>query len=80
MIRLSLTILVLGSLAFGSEYNDIPEDKPYAVVLGIAQDGGYPHAGCNKLCCRDLWDNTIPKEKVSSIAIIDPRTRLAWII
>ena len=80
MIRLSLTILVLGSLAFGSEFNDTPKDKPYAVVLGIAQDGGYPHAGCMKLCCRDLWDNTRPKEKVASIAIIDPRTRLAWII
>ena len=80
MIRLSLTILVLGSLAFGSEFNDTPKDKPYAVVLGIAQDGRYPHAGCMKLCCRDLWDNTRPKEKVASIAIIDPRTRLAWII
>ena len=64
-----------------AESKNPPDDRPYAVVLGIAQDGGYPHAGCVKLCCKDLWDNkTSYREKVSSIAIIDPRTRLAWII
>ena len=24
---------------------------PYLVVLGVAQDGGYPQAGCRRECC-----------------------------
>ena len=79
--ELLLAILITMSCSLVAEPKAPPDDRPYAVVLGIAQDGGYPHAGCVKLCCKDLWDNkTIYREKVSSIAIIDPRTRLAWII
>ncbi|MEC7848966.1 MAG: MBL fold metallo-hydrolase, partial [Candidatus Neomarinimicrobiota bacterium] len=79
--ELLLTILITMFCSLVAESKNPPDDRPYAVVLGIAQDGGYPHAGCVKLCCKDLWDNkTSYREKVSSIAIIDPRTRLAWII
>ena len=27
-------------------------NRPYAVVLGTTQDGGYPHAGCERQCCK----------------------------
>lgn len=37
------------------------------VVLGIAQDGGFPQANCDKHCCADL-ENT---KMVASIGIID---------
>ena len=53
--------------------------NPYVIVLGIAQDGGYPHAGCEKLCCENLWETTI-HEKVSCIGIVDPKTNKSWII
>ena len=55
------------------------EESPYIVVLGIAQDGGLPHAGCMKKCCEKLW-NTGENEKVSSIGIVDPKTRQSWLI
>lgn len=29
---------------------------PYVAKLGIAQDAGYPHGSCSKLCCADLWN------------------------
>ena len=54
-------------------------NRPYVVILGIAQDGGYPHAGCINICCKNLWKNK-SKEKVSSLGIIDPRTKKSWII
>ena len=54
--------------------------RPYAVVLGTTQDGGYPHAGCEKLCCKDAWLSDSLRKMVASIAIIDPRTGLAWMI
>ena len=53
-------------------------DRPYAVVLGIAQDGGYPHAGCERRCCKDAWKTDSLRKMVSSIAIIDPRSGLGW--
>ena len=56
-----------------------PNETPYIVVLGIAQDGGSPHAGCKKTCCTDLW-NTNQKEKVSCIGIVDPRSGKSWMI
>jgi pyrroloquinoline quinone biosynthesis protein B len=54
-------------------------DSPYVVVLGIAQDGGSPHAGCEKICCKDLWING-EKEKVSCIGIVDPKSGKSWLI
>ena len=40
------------------------------VVLGTAQDGGYPHTGCLKLCCELAWKSSEDKRLISSIAII----------
>ena len=53
-------------------------DPPYVVVLGIAQDGGAPHAGCEKSCCTELWESG-KKEKVSSIGIVNPLTKQSWL-
>ncbi|HEX6083280.1 MAG TPA: MBL fold metallo-hydrolase [Thermoanaerobaculia bacterium] len=50
---------------------------PYAVVLGIAQDGGYPQAGCNRPDCVAAWRNP---ERVASLGIIDPISNERWII
>ena len=53
-------------------------DRPYVVVLGIAQDGGAPHAGCEESCCIELWESG-KKEKVSSIGIVNPLTKQSWL-
>ena len=45
-------------------------DSSSLVILGIAQDGGSPQIGCDKSCCKTLWENKI-SEKVTSIALID---------
>lgn len=53
-----------------------PPREPYVMVLGIAQDGGYPQAGCTRPDCLD------PKrrERVASLAIVDPISNQRWII
>ena len=28
------------------------ENEPYVMLLGITQDGGYPHIGCQRKCCQ----------------------------
>ena len=40
-------------------------------VLGTAQDGGYPHAGCDKKCCSSVWDSPELHRLPTSIAAID---------
>lgn len=55
-------------------------DSPFIIILGTAQDGGYPQSGCKKECCRKAWDNPILRRLVTSIAVINPVTNEAWLI
>jgi len=74
MRMMAKTILAL--LLIGCCFSN---DNPYVVVLGIAQDGGAPHAGCERSCCIELW-KTGKKEKVSCIGIVDPISKQSWMI
>lgn len=46
----------------------------YLVVLGTVQDGGSPHAGCQKKCCASLFENPDPSRKVVSLGLIDQKS------
>ena len=56
------------------------KSAPYVVVLGIAQDGGAPHAACTKECCSNKWNNPNLHNRVSSVGIVDPSTNEVWLI
>ena len=53
--------------------------EPYLVVLGTAQDAGFPQANCNKKCCEDAWNIPEKRKFVSCIAIVDPKSKQQWI-
>ena len=53
---------------------------PYIVILGIAQDGGVPHAGCSKNCCINRWSDPTKHLMVSSLGIVDPNSNETWMI
>lgn len=53
--------------------------QPYVIVLGTAQDGGYPHIGCKKTCCTNAWANDSAKRLVVSLAVVDPATKQWWL-
>ena len=55
-------------------------NNPYIMILGTAQDGGFPQAGCKKNCCSEAWKNKELSKKISSLAIIDPASKEQWII
>ena len=46
------------------------DESVTVVVLGTAQDGGYPHTGCLEECCLEAWDDPKLKRQVSSLAIL----------
>jgi pyrroloquinoline quinone biosynthesis protein B len=53
--------------------------NPYLVVLGVAQDGGYPQVGCKKDCCKAVYDKKTTEKYVSCLAVIDPISNEKWI-
>ena len=55
------------------------ERKPYVLVLGVAQDGGYPHIGCQHKCCNMAWENDSLKRWVVSLALVDPVNNKWWL-
>ena len=71
--------LLIFSIFFAVNLNE-SFTNPYVIVLGIAQDGGAPHAGCIKECCEEKWDDPTQHARVSSIGIVDPVTKESWII
>jgi len=58
---------------------DLEYQKPYILVLGTAQDAGYPQIACQKECCQRVYGNPLNKRLVSSIAIIDPISNESWV-
>ncbi len=58
--------------------NQIINDSPHLLVLGVAQDGGFPHARCEKDCCRLVWDQRDQRKMVSCLALVDPESGKSW--
>ena len=52
-------------------------DVPFAVVLGIAQDGGYPQAGTKESA---MWDDAAQRRLVASLGIVDPQSGRRWLV
>lgn len=49
-----------------------PEPKEqYIVVLGVAQDGGFPHIGCKKEFCTLHYKGQLEKQEVVSLGLVD---------
>ena len=74
MLRILCLILIMSNILLSTELN------PYVIVLGIAQDGGAPHAGCIKTCCAERWNNPEKRFRVSCLGIVDPKTNEVWMI
>ncbi len=77
---LSLLLLFPGAFttkaAVQSQPNDTPSGDtirtPHLYILGIAQDAGYPQAGCEKQCCTRAWNNPEQQRLVTSLALVAP--------
>lgn len=62
-------LLVVGSL----------HSQAQVYVLGVAQDGGYPHAGCTKKCCNMAWEHPETRRYVTSLALVDSASKKWWL-
>lgn len=74
-------ILILSILLWVQELktqNSESDSAPFVIVLGTAQDGGFPHPNCLKNCCAPQWDKPAIGSPVSCIALVDPVSRQFW--
>jgi pyrroloquinoline quinone biosynthesis protein B len=54
--------------------------RVYAVVLGIAQDGGVPHIGCRQELCMAARRKPALRRRVASLGILDERSGRRYLI
>ncbi|MES2419618.1 MAG: MBL fold metallo-hydrolase [Bacteroidota bacterium] len=78
MNRKALFLILI--LAFQLKAFAVEEPKTaYIIILGVAQDGGYPHMGCQKECCAQAWKNPTLRRNVVSLALVDPVSKKWWL-
>lgn len=71
--------ILLFSLLCFSFLLQAQDSLPYLHILGVAQDGGYPHVGCQKKCCTAAWSGAVERQSVVSFAFVDPMTKQWWL-
>jgi pyrroloquinoline quinone biosynthesis protein B len=61
------------------KHMDTPDKSPFIIVLGTAQDGGFPHAACHKACCAKYYSGAEQRHYVSCLALVDPVSHQRWL-
>ena len=75
-----LIYLIIGFSFACSQPAEKTPTTAYVMVLGVAQDAGYPQMNCKKACCKQAWKNPELKRTTSCLAIVDPISKEQWII
>lgn len=60
---------------FSFNWNLSAQDSSTVLLLGIAQDGSYPHMGCEANCCKPAWKDSKKARMGVSLAVIDPQNK-----
>ena len=55
-------------------------ESPFAVVLGTAQDGGIPHAGCRKACCEVARAEPERTRLPACLGLVAPAVQGRWLL
>ncbi|MBL4661701.1 MAG: hypothetical protein JKY19_15180 [Alcanivoracaceae bacterium] len=88
-MRILVSLLILVSLSIlANDYNKTEnrtENKTNnnntikLVVLGIAQDAGYPQLNCYKAHCMPGWENPTLKKLATSLALVDESNKKKYL-
>jgi len=56
-----------------------PSSPQFITILGIAQDAGFPQAGCEKANCRLFWDGQEQARHATSLGLVDNEEEKTWL-
>ena len=73
------SLLLLPGISFAQAPDAATKSSQYLTVLGIAQDGGYPQAGCNQEHCLRHWRGEEAKRHVVSLGLTDQASGQNWL-
>ncbi len=78
LLKLSLIIFSLAAFPtdLRAEAEAASDTAPYVVVLGVAQDAGYPQAGDPE---KDAWHDPAKQRLVTCLALVDPVSGERWL-
>lgn len=80
LLSVALAVIVcLPLAAIGQDQDPAASEEPWLMVLGVAQDGGFPQAGCRRACCARAWLEPAARRYVVSLALVDPRSDQRWL-
>ena len=57
-----------------------PPPGPYLLLLGTAQDGGYPQIGCRQELCRVAREDPVRGRRVVSALVVAPEQGRRWLV
>jgi pyrroloquinoline quinone biosynthesis protein B len=72
-------LLLIPVLTQGQSTGKERKTSQYITVLGIAQDGGYPQAGCLEEQCQRHWRGEEKKRQVVSLGLTDQASGQNWL-
>lgn len=73
LLSLTISIFATRSAAAVEDSEDVQ-----LIVLGIAQDAGFPQAACAKKCCEAAWQDPSLRKHAACIAVVDRKSKQRW--
>ena len=73
-LSFSMALFVFNLSTFeksAAEFSELHVTPPVIHVLGTVQDGGSPHIGCDRICCRNLFLRPATDRPVVALGLID---------
>ena len=70
-----LILFIISFIGCNPNHESQEITKQYITILGTAQDGCFPHIGCQKKCCDDFYKGISLKQKVVSLGLIDRKAQ-----
>ena len=72
-------LILLPRIIYAQASETATKSSQYITVLGIAQDGGYPQAGCQEEHCQRHWRGEEAKRQVVSLGLTDQASGQNWL-
>ncbi len=78
LLLLLLSIFIITCTNRSPERTSEESSDVFITVLGIAQDAGYPQAGCKKEQCQLFWNGKEEARHATSLALVDSNSDKFW--
>jgi pyrroloquinoline quinone biosynthesis protein B len=80
-VAVCISVFLIFISCFDSSKNQNPTQQKVKIsILGTVQDGGIPHLGCEKSCCKNSFNKGFSKKRVVSLGISDLKENKNYLI